>query len=377
MLDVRPRDVFLAAVGCLVLVMIYQVEMTPSAADGDPEVVVVRLKAPKPRPIVAQARDVEAEPSEYSESKKKIGPPPPAAAAQAAEKGEEDNEKDEEEENEEGKEEESRDGGNSSLSVPARDKKKDRFLKLQEGLPDLEHWHDGTRNGTRSAGEDGCHRYPAPSSTAAATTVDEESESDPDEAQSSTSTSESPSSGKPTITFFVQNPRTGGLFLSRRLDAFKSGKYDYRYVHMKTLQPRPTSSIAAYLQQMCVLTPGLKVIVYDSGATPNWFLSNWPAKTALILTGDESGRWGLYDRQRYWGPFGESDEAYFPKNDSSPFRHILLPDTIRPWFRQYYDARQTSVFGPDLLYFPLGCRTEFPLVPRSSIRPLTERCGCV
>jgi len=178
-----------------------------------------------------------------------------------------------------------------------------------------------------------------------------------------------------TITIYVQNPRTGSLFMSGRLAKYGSGKYIYKWVRTKELSPRPTSSLEAWLDHACKRTPGLKIVAYDSGASPNWWLSNWPASTVLVMTGDEMGRWGLNYRSRYFGPFGTDRESFFYNNMSSPHKHILLPQTIKPWFRQYFDPKQNEAFkyGVDTLHMPLGSRVEFPDIDPETVTPATKR----
>lgn len=178
-----------------------------------------------------------------------------------------------------------------------------------------------------------------------------------------------------TITIYVQNPRTGSLFMSGRLAKYGSGKYTYKWVRTKELSPRPTSDLNAWLDHACKRTPGLKIVAYDSGASPNWWLSNWPASTVLVMTGDEMGRWGLNYRGRYFGPFGTDRESFFYNNMSSPHKHILLPPTIKPWFRQYFDPKQNEAFqyGVDTLHMPLGSRVEFPDIDPDTVTPATDR----
>lgn len=104
-----------------------------------------------------------------------------------------------------------------------------------------------------------------------------------------------------TITFIVQNPRTGSLYMSGRLQQYSSGQFEYKWVRVKQLSPKPfgvKATVSDWLQHACKRIPGYKVVVYDSGATPNWWLKNWPSDTILIMTGDEMGRWGLYYRGR-------------------------------------------------------------------------------
>jgi hypothetical protein len=48
------------------------------------------------------------------------------------------------------------------------------------------------------------------------------------------------------ITIYVQNPRTGSLFMSGRLARWSSGKYTYRWVRTKELSPRPTADLKSW-----------------------------------------------------------------------------------------------------------------------------------
>jgi hypothetical protein len=183
-----------------------------------------------------------------------------------------------------------------------------------------------------------------------------------------------------TITVYVQNPRTGSLFMSgpnhsSRLARWGSGKYTYKWLRTKELTPRPTANLEAWLDHACNRTPGLKIVVYDSGSSPNWWLSNWPASTVLVMTGDEMGRWGTRDRNRYFGPFATDRESFFYHNDTSPHKHILLPPTITPWYRQYFGPKQDEAFhfGVNTLYIPLGSRVEFPDIDPAAIKPAHER----
>lgn len=175
------------------------------------------------------------------------------------------------------------------------------------------------------------------------------------------------------VTIFVQNPRTGSFFMSGRLQQYGSGRFTYKWVRTKELSPRPTTDLASWRHHACIASPGYKIIAYDSGASPNWWLKNWPANTVLVMTGDEMGRWGLNYRSRYWGPFGTDKESFFYENKTSPHRHILLPPTIRPWFRQYYDPKQADAFSTDAIFWPLGSRVEFPTIPKEDIKLATDR----
>ena len=175
------------------------------------------------------------------------------------------------------------------------------------------------------------------------------------------------------VTVYVQNPRTGSLFLSGRLQKYGSGRFRYEHHRTKALNPRPQSSREAWLEHVCRTSPGYKVVVWDSGGTPNWWLQNWPPRTVLVLTGDEMGRWGLKYRGRYFGPFGDDRESFFRENATGEHPHIRLPPTVRPWFRQYYDPKQQAAFGEDALFMPLGSRAEFPDFDPAKLKPPAER----
>lgn len=175
------------------------------------------------------------------------------------------------------------------------------------------------------------------------------------------------------VTVFVQNPRTGSFFLSGRLNRYAK-RLKFVALRTKDLLPRPTVDLDGFEMQVCSFHPGYKVFAYDSGASPNWWLKFWPCRSALVLTGDESGRWGLFADKRFWGPFGVGErEEYFETNRSAPVPHILLPRAVRPWFRQYFDQQQHNIFGKEALYFPLGSRVEFPDISDSEIKPASQR----
>lgn len=183
-----------------------------------------------------------------------------------------------------------------------------------------------------------------------------------------------------TITFLVQNPRTGSLFLSGRLGRYATGRFQYVVQRIKDLTPRPYRSPEDFARWACEEHPGTKVIVWDSGATPNWVLQHWPRGTALVMTGDEAGRWGLYDRGRHWGPFGDDDdteEALFNARREHPLQPIVLPSSVKPWFRQYADPKQARAFTEDeARYWPLGSRVEFTDLDPRKAKPPAERCVC-
>ncbi len=114
----------------------------------------------------------------------------------------------------------------------------------------------------------------------------------------------------------------------------------------KDLEPRPSTDLDSFRALACDRFPGFKVIAYDTGASPNWWLRHWPCRTALVLTGDESGRWGLHADKRFWGPFGAgSEEEYFDTNTTGATPHIALPPQIKPWFRQVAEEKKRKKKG--------------------------------
>ena len=63
--------------------------------------------------------------------------------------------------------------------------------------------------------------------------------------------------------------------MSGRLQKYGSGRFTYKWVRAKTMVPRPfgaTATIADWLHHACGEIPGYKVVVYDSGSSPNWWV---------------------------------------------------------------------------------------------------------
>lgn len=90
------------------------------------------------------------------------------------------------------------------------------------------------------------------------------------------------------------------------------------------------------------------------------------------MTADEVGNWGLGKGDRRYGPHGKGRE--FETNETSEFKHIVLPQEIYPMFRQYYHYRQIGAFGPNRIRFvPLGSRAEFPDVNTENTVPSSQR----
>lgn len=167
-----------------------------------------------------------------------------------------------------------------------------------------------------------------------------------------------------TLTFVLSNPRTGSFFLSERFSRFRTGRYRYVVKFARKELVRPFESAENWVEWACHLNPGPKVVVWDFGANLlNVLLRLWPAGTVFILTGDESGHWGIYDNKRFWGPFGqpEADKDLFDYTKDHPLKPIILPQKVVPWFRQYETPMQRDAFGNrTAFYFPLGSRQEFP-----------------
>ena len=115
--------------------------------------------------------------------------------------------------------------------------------------------------------------------------------------------------------------------------------------------------------------PGMKVIVFDGCCVPGWLIMDWPKYATLVIASDESARWGfaLPAKGQFFGPHGPEDEV--PADSNSV---IKMPESVKPWFKQYYSVRHVTQFGPEMSYMPLGLREEFadaPAVPK----PVAER----
>ena len=160
--------------------------------------------------------------------------------------------------------------------------------------------------------------------------------------------------------------RTSSMFTSGRLDQYYSGKYAYR---KKGLNARVFKSREQFSELMC--TDRKKILVQIAGSVTT-LLQQWPNNAVLIMTADEIGNWGLGKEDRRFGPHGKGKE--FGTNETSEYKHILLPEEVFPMYRQYYHYRQIAAHGSDRMRFvPLGSRNEFPHVPKASIVPASER----
>lgn len=161
--------------------------------------------------------------------------------------------------------------------------------------------------------------------------------------------------------------RTSSLFTSGRLEPFFSGRYAYRY---RKLNAQVFRSDAGFKKEVCESTPGKKIFVQIAGAVP-YLLTHWPDNSVLIMTADEIGNWGLGNGDRRFGPHGPGRD--FKTNESSEYKHILLPDRIFPIFKQYHHYRQLAAFGDNVRFVPLGSRNEFPDVPPSMVKVAPQR----
>lgn len=170
------------------------------------------------------------------------------------------------------------------------------------------------------------------------------------------------------ITMFIAPAkRTSSLFTSGRLEAFFSGKYAYRY---RKLNAGVFRTDVGFRKEMCETTPGKKIFVQITGAVTKLLL-NWPDNSVLIMTADEIGNWGLGKGDRRFGPHGKGRD--FPSNETSEYKHIILPKRIFPMFKQYHHFRQAAAFGDSIRFVPLGSRNEYPNIPPNSILPAPER----
>lgn len=171
------------------------------------------------------------------------------------------------------------------------------------------------------------------------------------------------------ITFFVEPAKNrGSLFLTGRLAQYGTGRYVFK---SRLMNAKITRSAAAFRQEMCVATPGLKFFVGHGELV----LANWPGNCVFMVTGDEAGDWGLTRNGKYYGLHGPG--APFSSNESHPLQHILLPAYAKPWFRQYYHTQQVATFGHDVVHLPLGSRTEFQPPDPANILPASKRLGCL
>eukprot|EP00911_Craspedida_sp_UC1_P002860 UC1_evm1s2094 len=206
-----------------------------------------------------------------------------------------------------------------------------------------------------------------------------------------------------TITVYVAPAkRTSSLFMTSRLDKYRSGQY--RYV-TKVLNAVLQRNEQDWRKFVCDSDPGKKIFVQIQGAT-EFVLTHFPASSIFVLTADEGGVWGLTTPNgRAHGPHGkgkpfatilgsgnsvDSDSTRRIDGASSsssslvqpapppvpppPPPHIGLPDSVLPIFRQYYDARQVAAFGAgNVLTLPLGSRREYPDITPDQIVPAPRR----
>jgi hypothetical protein len=155
------------------------------------------------------------------------------------------------------------------------------------------------------------------------------------------------------------------------------------------------------------------IIVFNAGHVPGDLLKPeaWPPRSALLLTSDESNRFGfslpvikLHDdgtlqphqrRRSYNGPHSSLShagpdgngwtsafvnvtghlEGLFTRGTNRNFEEcetlggcngvlekiekLILPAEVTPIFKQYYSQRQAQTFQGEFLWFPLGPRAEF------------------
>lgn len=161
--------------------------------------------------------------------------------------------------------------------------------------------------------------------------------------------------------------RTSSLYATGRFERYYSDKYLYV---TKMLNNQVLRTVDIFYEEVCVRHPGKKVFVQIAGAV-KFVMENFPERSALVLTGDEIGNWGLTHQGHAMGPHGDGEP--FDTAENSAHGHILLPPHIRPFFKQYYDWKQAEAFGSDMEFIPLGSRSEFPDIDPNSFKAASRR----
>jgi hypothetical protein len=116
-------------------------------------------------------------------------------------------------------------------------------------------------------------------------------------------------------------------------------------------------------------TSTLRILVFNSCCTPDWVLLAWPERSVLVVSGDESARWGFAHKngRNWWGPHGPHGNV-----SSDDQRVMRMPESVSPWFKQYFSTQHVDAYGKDVRFLPLGSRNEFP-DPPAVVRPATLR----
>jgi hypothetical protein len=177
-----------------------------------------------------------------------------------------------------------------------------------------------------------------------------------------------------TVNVFIwANPRLAAMFRTCRL-----GQLSTRFTYdVYDLRHQVRNANETQVAELFRIFPGPKVIVFDGCCVPGWLLLKWPEISVLIIASDESARWG-YTSTNGKNPFynGPHDPHGPPggiiPEDHTPDHRILMPESTKPWFKQYYSERHLKDFGNEVRYIPLGSREEFSEV-KNGYKPSTRR----
>lgn len=189
-----------------------------------------------------------------------------------------------------------------------------------------------------------------------------------------------------TITVFIwANPRLAAIFRTCRL-AQTSFRYDYDVYDLRhQIRNLHQDNTRALFKKF----PGPKILVFDGATVPGWLVKEWPDQTLLIVTADETARWGFElavgNKRKTFFPIFHNDEQEWDRKDVKELEgkagragpdeigHIVMPPKINPWFKQYYSARHVKFYGETVRYVPLGSREEFADPPDVFKPPSTRK----
>lgn len=169
-----------------------------------------------------------------------------------------------------------------------------------------------------------------------------------------------------TVTVFLwANPRLASIFRTCRL-ARASTRFNY---DVYDLRQQVRNSNRGQVANLFEKFTGMKIIVFDGCCVPGYMLMQWPKNSLLVISSDESARWGfaLPKGKNYFGPHGPKGEVPSDTNMT-----IVMPRNTTPWFKQYYSSRHVNQFGDDVRYIPLGSREEFTDAPYT-LKPANKR----
>eukprot|EP00049_Salpingoeca_infusionum_P025808 m.21771 g.21771 ORF g.21771 m.21771 type:complete len:555 (+) comp8334_c0_seq1:179-1843(+) len=163
--------------------------------------------------------------------------------------------------------------------------------------------------------------------------------------------------------FMFVSERLASLWTTCRMTNHSS-QYNYNVFDMR-FQTTPEE----FVELIAPARPNPKIIVYNSCCTPPYALEHWPASSILVVSGDESARWGFSHKngKNWWGPHG--DQGPLPSDSSG---NMIMPPHSTPFFKQYFSQKHVEVYGDAVRFLPLGSRTEFP-DPEAGATPATMR----